>query len=281
MTSPDLPYLQPDMPIPSVPPTSSVTEPASTLPAAPSASSVIASTASSGSVSPIVDTDHLALWLGPSTTDRPAAPPAQSLSDLSLRVMPGDRISLTGPSGAGKSVLLRSLALLDKPVRGGVRYRGASITAALVPTYRSAVAYVMQRASLPGETVRDALEQPFRLHTHRERHYDEAQAVALLARAGKPAEFLDKTNANLSGGEAQIAALVRTLLLTPDVLLLDEPTAALDPASAAAVEALIDHWHQPSRAFVWISHDPQQARRIAAIHWRVADGQWHLDEPLT
>ncbi len=261
-------------------------------------------------MSPLIETDHLALWLGlssapssslsssPSLSDsasqdrlnvtdpdraasdaaahRASASPTQSLSNLSLRVMPGDRISLTGPSGAGKSVLLRSLALLDKPVGGAVRYCGEPITTGIVPTYRSAVAYLMQRASLPGETVRDALEQPFRLHVHRERHYDERMAVTLLERAGKTGDFLDKTNANLSGGEAQIAALIRTLLLAPEVLLLDEPTAALDPTSAAAVEALIDHWYQPSRAFIWISHDPQQAERIAAIHWRVADGQWRL-----
>jgi len=75
--------------------------------------------------------------------------------------------------------------------------------------------------------------------------------------------------------EAQIAALVRTLQTEPTVLLLDEPTAALDPASARAIEALLQHWfaQAPERhAWVWITHDPAQAARIGQQHWRVEAG---------
>ena len=80
--------------------------------------------------------------------------------------------------------------------------------------------------------------------------------------------------------QAQIAALVRTLQTGPTVLLLDEPTAALDPASARAVEALLQHWfaRAPERhAWVWITHDPAQATRIGHLHWRVEAGRLNTE----
>jgi putative ABC transport system ATP-binding protein len=221
---------------------------------------------------------------------------AQPLSSVNVSIVPGDRIALSGPSGSGKSVLLRTLAMLDHPVAGAVHYRGHPVAAQDVPQYRRAIAYFPQRATLTEDTVRDALAQPFQLRAHRARHYDEAHALALLQIAGKPASFLDKASANLSGGEAQIAALVRGLLLAPEVLLLDEPTAALDPASAAAVEALVDGWMGRSHAalnaaphaadatlahdgaaaapsYVWISHDPAQAQRVGRTRWMTGNGR--------
>jgi len=250
---------------------------------------------------------HLSLTPANNAAASATVPRAQALSDLSLLIRPGDRIALTGSSGSGKSVLLRTLALLERPLHGEVRYAGAAVRPSDVPAYRRAIAYVPQRPSLPGETVRDAFQQPFTLGVRRDQEYDEALALVWLARAGKPASFLDKTNATLSGGESQVAALVRTVLLDPQLLLLDEPTAALDPESAAAVEALLSDWFasrdlsqqtaskvdQPShlqsnpqsstaemtslRAYLWISHDPEQAARIGEYRWHIDAG--HIVTP--
>jgi putative ABC transport system ATP-binding protein len=89
--------------------------------------------------------------------------------------------------------------------------------------------------------------------------------VELARRAGRDTDFLDKRASELSGGEAQIAALIRVLQVAPDVLLLDEPTASLDPASALEIEALVSAWFDDGhdeRASIWVSHDPAQAKRV-------------------
>jgi putative ABC transport system ATP-binding protein len=92
--------------------------------------------------------------------------------------------------------------------------------------------------------------------------------MRLALAAGRAPDFLDKLASDLSGGEAQIAALVRVLQLAPDVLLLDEPTASLDPASARSIEALVSAWFDADaeRACIWVSHDLEQARRVATRH---------------
>ena len=110
---------------------------------------------------------------------------------------------------------------------------------------------------------------------HRHARYDRRRIEGWLVRLGRDAAFLDKTHRELSGGEAQIAALLRALQLDPHVLLLDEPTAALDRAAAAAVEALLADWlrDDPQRATVWVSHDPAQTARIADRHIELAAGQ--------
>ncbi|MHA6847709.1 ATP-binding cassette domain-containing protein [Ralstonia syzygii] len=201
------------------------------------------------------------------------------LHPASLAVHPGDRIALTGPSGAGKSVLLRALALLDPLDDGHVTWRGETVSAAGVPAFRCEVAYVRQRPALLPGSVEDNLQLPYRLHTRKTGPgFDRDAAIALLARADRDARFLDKSATDLSGGEAQIAALVRTLQTGPATLLLDEPTAALDPASARAIEAMLLHWFAQAperRAWVWITHNPAQATRIASRYWRVEAG--HLD----
>ncbi|SAL79821.1 ABC transporter, ATPase subunit [Caballeronia peredens] len=180
----------------------------------------------------------------------------------------GERAAVTGPSGSGKSVLLRTLALLDPCDAGYIGWRGERIVRAGIPAYRRRVAYIAQRPAMLDGTVEDNLRYPFTLKTYRDVHFDRDTAARLAQAAGRGADFLDKLAADLSGGEAQIAALVRVLQLAPDVLLLDEPTASLDPASARSIEALVSAWFDAAaeRACIWVSHDPEQARRVAARH---------------
>ena len=192
-----------------------------------------------------------------------------------LRLHPGERVVLSGSSGSGKSLLLRSLALLDRPDAGTLEGFGQVVRLQDIPAYRAQACYVAQRAALLEGSVEDNLRFPYSLKALHGRSFDSRQATELLKKAGKPAEFLDKPAAELSGGEAQVVALVRVLLLAPRVLLLDEPTSALDPQSVAAVEALVTDWFTQApetRAYIWVTHDPEQARRMGNRHLTMARG---------
>ncbi|SAL85870.1 ABC transporter, ATPase subunit [Caballeronia arvi] len=201
-------------------------------------------------------------------TRRDAVRGTMLLHPTDFTLYAGERAAITGPSGSGKSVFLRTLALLDACDAGHVAWRGERIARSEIPAYRRRVAYIAQRPAMLDGAVEDNLRYPFTLKTYRDAHFDRDIAMKLALAAGRGADFLDKLASDLSGGEAQIAALVRVLQLAPDVLLLDEPTASLDPASARSIEALVSAWFDAGagRACIWVSHNPEQARRVATRH---------------
>jgi putative ABC transport system ATP-binding protein len=183
--------------------------------------------------------------------------------DFSLRA--GERVVITGSSGSGKSLLLRALALLDAPADGSLTWMNQAVLAQDIPRFRTQVCYLAQRAALVEGTVADNLRFPFTLKALRERTFDIGIAERLLVQAGKNAGFL---------------ALVRVLLLAPQVLLLDEPTSALDPQSAAAVETLVVQWfeqHPEACGYIWVTHDQEQARRMSS-RWLSMDQGVLLNE---
>lgn len=187
----------------------------------------------------------------------------------------GQRVVLTGPSGSGKSVFLRALALLDPTDGGTLLWHGEPVGRARIPSYRRHIAYLRQRPALIDGTVEDNLRYPWSFAAYRGSAFDAARATSLLEAAGRGGDFLARDTSELSGGEAQIVALVRVLQLDPEALLLDEPTASLDPESARTVEALIAHWfahERAARATVWVSHDPAQARRVGERHLTMRAG---------
>jgi putative ABC transport system ATP-binding protein len=198
------------------------------------------------------------------------------LNDVSLTIRPGDRVAIVGSTGSGKTLLLRALALLD-PVDGEhILWRGQEVRGSAVPKLRRSVTYLHQRPALLEGTVEEILRQPLGFRIHREKSFDRAAIVARLAALGRDDAFLNTQQRDLSGGEAQLVALLRAIQLEPNILLLDEPTAALDAQSTQAVEQLIEMYLQEKpaeRAAVWVTHDRAQSQRVSERRLHMRDGR--------
>jgi len=198
------------------------------------------------------------------------------LRGVTVRVKPGARMAIVGASGSGKSLLLRALALLDPIDEGSIRWRGAPAGSQGIPAYRRQVMYLHQQPALFEGGIEDNLRQPFALAIHAQARFEGEFVNRLLESIGRPPEFLRKSVAELSGGERQIVVLIRAIQLRPNVLLLDEPTAALDKEVSQAVEQLLERWLAESkeeRALVQVTHDEDQVQRIAEQVLHIENGQ--------
>lgn len=186
-------------------------------------------------------------------------------SGFELTLPAGERLGITGPSGSGKTLLLRTLAGLEPLQSGELAFEGRTLSQWTMPDYRARVAYVPQRPTWREGTVEAALHAPFAFLVRRSQTLPDEQLRKLLHAMGRDDDFLHQRTERLSGGEAQIVALIRALLIGPSVLLLDEPTASLDSGTAEAIEELIIGWvnASPERAYIWTSHDRTQLERIA------------------
>ncbi|TWU56543.1 putative ABC transporter ATP-binding protein YbbL [Rubripirellula tenax] len=196
------------------------------------------------------------------------------LDDITMDVMAGEGIALVGPSGSGKSTLLRAIARLD-PIRNGyVKINGDTITSAAIPNFRRRVVYLAQRPAMIVGTVEQNLQLPFSFASSQS-NYDRARAIDLLGELDRLEGILDQDASTLSGGEQQLVSLVRAILVDPEVMLLDEPTASLDAASLDRFESLASGWKNgdPRRAWVWTSHDADQIDRMTTRTIRLAGGR--------
>jgi tungstate transport system ATP-binding protein len=184
------------------------------------------------------------------------------LDVASLEIRRGEIFALVGPSGAGKSTLLRLLNFLEEPSGGSLEFDGAVYRPGVEISLerKRCVTMVFQRPMLLDRSVWDNVAYGLRLRGQRDAH---AQVQAALEEVGL--SHLAKQRARtLSGGEAQRVALARAIVLQPEVLLLDEPTANLDPYNVGLIETIVRRINdQHQTTLVLVTHNVFQAKRLA------------------
>jgi putative ABC transport system ATP-binding protein len=178
-----------------------------------------------------------------------------------------------GPSGAGKSTLLRLCNRLEVPTTGRVLFGDHDIATLDPLEHRRRVGMVFQRPTLFAGTVRDNLREAAP-------DADESAFVLALEVAGLASGFLDRPREELSGGEAQRACLARALMADPAAILMDEPTSSLDPDHRLGVEKLAADLARDGRPIVWVTHDLEQAERIADHRLVLVDGLLATDAQM-
>jgi ABC-type iron transport system FetAB ATPase subunit len=182
----------------------------------------------------------------------------QGRGPYDLVIEPGECVCLSGPSGAGKTLLLRSVADLD-PHEGEMSLDDVDSLGVEAPVWRRAVGLLPAESQWWGDTVGP--------------HFPVVDHPRLEA-LGFDVEVLGWEVSRLSTGERQRLALLRLLVHGPRALLLDEPTAALDPSSVGQVEALLEDYRRRARAPVlWVSHDPAQAERVADRRYEISEAR--------
>ena len=191
----------------------------------------------------------------------------------SLEIHEGEILALVGPSGAGKSTLLRLLALLEAPAQGTLHLhldeRPVTKDRVRIQEQRQ-IGMVFQRPILLSRSVRANVAYGLRLRGRRDAKDD---VEAMLARVDM-LELADAHPQTLSGGELQRVALARALILEPRLLLLDEPTANLDPHNVRLIETLLREQHERYHTtLVIVTHNIFQAKRLATRVGLLLDGE--------
>jgi tungstate transport system ATP-binding protein len=189
-----------------------------------------------------------------------------------LDIFPGEILALVGPSGVGKSTLLRLLNFLEPPATGTICFRGKTFNGSNdVPlAVRRRITTVFQQPLLLKRSVEANVGYGLRLRGRRNcttTIQNALKEVGLETLTAQPAR-------TLSGGEAQRVALARALILEPDALLLDEPTANLDPYNVGLIEEIVIRRNREhNTTIVLVTHNIFQARRLAHRVALMLDGQ--------
>jgi putative ABC transport system ATP-binding protein len=203
------------------------------------------------------------------------------LDDISLRVQPGEFVSVVGPSGSGKSTLLNVITGIDRPTAGRVYVDGKAVHElgenGLARWRGRNVGIIFQFFQLlPALTILENVMLPMELCRAYSRRKRRARGVHLLERVGIAAHA-HKLPRTLSGGQQQRAAIARAMANDPSLIVGDEPTGNLDSASAAGVFSLFGELAARGKTLVIVTHDrclSAQAERV--IHLR--DGRLYRDE---
>jgi ABC-type lipoprotein export system ATPase subunit len=203
-----------------------------------------------------------------------------ALEGVTLTVAQGEAVAIMGPSGSGKSTLLALLGCLDRPSRGEYRLDGALVSslddAALSRVRNRQIGFVFQAFHLiPQLTVVENVATPL-LYAGVGDHESQRRALGSLERVGLLPRA-DHRPSELSGGEAQRAAIARALVTEPRLILADEPTGNLDSATGEEIARLLEGLHREGRTFVLVTHNEALAER-AERRVRLRDGRLQSDE---
>jgi phospholipid/cholesterol/gamma-HCH transport system ATP-binding protein len=188
------------------------------------------------------------------------------LDGIDLSVQSGETVSILGRSGTGKSVLLKLLIGLQKPDSGSIKIDGQEITELSLDQLneiRKQVGFLFQQAALYDSlTLIQNVEFPLSRHTDLNPEERRARARALLQRVGMTGD-LNKLPDEISGGMKKRVGLARALALEPKLVMFDEPTAGLDPVTAAEIAKLIVDLKQQRITSIVVTHDLHTARTIS------------------
>ena len=199
----------------------------------------------------------------------------KALDGVSADIRKGKVVVVIGPSGSGKSTFLRCLNLLEIPTGGTIRLDGTDITDPKndINLYRQKMGMVFQHFNLfPHMTIlKNMTLAPVKL-LHRSQAEAEKKAMELLARVG----LADRANSypsQLSGGQKQRVAIVRALMMEPEVMLFDEPTSALDPEMVGEVLEVMRDLAKDGMTMVVVTHEMGFAKEVANHVMFMADGK--------
>lgn len=182
------------------------------------------------------------------------------LQDISFGVEQGDFISVVGSSGSGKSTLLKLCGHLISPTSGSILFKSKDYNEYLPTELRKTISYCFQTPYLFGSTVMENIRFPFSIRSSK---FDQEIVEELFASFNMSLDYLNKEVKNLSGGEKQRIALIRSLLFKPEILLLDEATSALDSTNTEIVERIVTSLNKEGITVLWITHNLEQNRKYA------------------
>jgi len=189
----------------------------------------------------------------------------QVLSNINLRIMPGERTVICGPSGSGKSTVVRCISRLEKHEQGKIFIDGAELTDSreAIARMRAEVGMVFQQFNLfPHLTVLENLCLGPMKARGLTREQAEERAMRYLQRVYIP-EQAEKRPAQLSGGQQQRVAIARSLCMEPKIMLFDEPTSALDPEMISEVLEVMVDLAEEGMTMIVVTHEMGFARKVA------------------
>ena len=209
----------------------------------------------------------------------------KALDGIDVDIYQGDVMVVIGPSGSGKSTFLRSLNLLEEPTGGSIVFDGVDITKKKTPDadgrmvkldidkHRQKMGMVFQHFNLfPHKTIMDNMTLAPIQVKGMDKAEAEAKAMKLLGRVG----LADRAGAypiQLSGGQKQRIAIVRALMMEPEIMLFDEPTSALDPEMIGEVLEVMRELAQEGMTMVVVTHEMGFAREVGTRVLFMADGK--------
>ena len=197
----------------------------------------------------------------------------KALDGVTVDINRGDVMVVIGPSGCGKSTFLRCLNRLEIPTGGSIKFEGVEVDDDHIDSVRQKMGMVFQHFNLfPHMTILDNMTLAPIQVKHMDKAEAEAKAQKLLERVGL-GDRADAYPIQLSGGQKQRIAIVRALMMEPEVMLFDEPTSALDPEMVGEVLEVMKELAQEGMTMVVVTHEMGFAREVADRVVFMADGK--------